>query len=747
MANVTGAVRAWAVVAILLASPNFPSVVAQVYQPQVLDFNFPGEGVVEVTADVIVGTLKIKASVGTQQLQSFESYIAGTLAAVCPTLTRVIVKAFQVIESYRNVDIDLHTEYFLQPSNRDSAQCKKGLVDSAAFRQLLAWRITSDGTAGPGWDAMTWTVAFTDPVVRRITIRYPERLPRPALSTTPPGPLDPYAGRGFSFGGGGRPNPNGTGVHDPKCNYAMSACVCATTTSCGWLPWEGTFRCIGLGGPLTSISCADCALQNRCSRNQVQTCDLNREPCTCATSTNDCRWDLSTMSCVPKNGVSTPCTACSRQDHCDSPQVRTVDPGQNSKFGVSSRRQLTITFDRFVTLQSVMEGVTFRCTGDSRPTVVSPSLLTIASQVLTIQVASFPRATEAACHLALGEGVVRDNSGLNFRGTEANWYAFRLQDTMPPTLDDFSPPNGAEGIVPGISTTLVFSEPIVLDTSCEVSLMSRGVDVASFSLASTSVTLDRERKRLTIALGTKVENSRAYSLRLPSGCAADDTGNAHLGLSEGVYIFHTQIDTFNAPTSEDQWKIILGAALGGVAGLVILVSCTILWCRIRSARQDFATRLAESATKARRWSTSSMDGIWTEFSNYRPRRFSFDSFAMSGWSGKGKPAAEGGETRQPPRPPGSKSSNADRKVHPDPTFVAAKPMKDEARPDSQSTRPGTSLSGVSRGNLSSISGMTGSRVGTPQPNTLRVHALHGSRAAAEIDNVPNPPAAQPPMMR
>jgi len=324
-----------------------------------------------------------------------------------------------------------------------------------------------------------------------------------------------------------------------------------------------------------------------------------------------------------------------------------------------------VTFDRYVTLQSVMDGVTYQCEGSQRPSFVAPSLLAISGKALTIEVAAIPQESEASCDLALGEGVVRDMGNLNFRGTTANWFPFRLQDTVPPTVAEFKPANGAADVTPGTSAELVFNEPVMLTLSCEVSLYSRGILVTTFPLNSPLVILEpEERKSLTVAIGPHLENSQTYYLKLPSGCTRDDAGNNFRGLGEGVYMFHTQTNSFSRPLPEDDWKIILGVVLGGVAVLVVLISCTVLCVRMRSARQNFAVRLAEQASKARRWSASSLDGIWTEFANYRARRFSFDTFAMTGWGG-GKRKTSVGSTED------TTGSDNLRKVHPEDIAVVS----------------------------------------------------------------------------
>mmetsp|Transcript_54267 Transcript_54267/g.168309 ORF Transcript_54267/g.168309 Transcript_54267/m.168309 type:complete len:715 (+) Transcript_54267:59-2203(+) len=713
MAFVGGHLRVLLAAAALFLAGVLPApVTAQLFDPQVLDFHYPSDTPVELTADVIQGNIALEAKVQTQKLNQLGDYLGATLASVCPTLVKVIVRMYQDIQSFQSASIHLRTLYWLLPSNRDSSQCKTGLTDPAGFKQLLAWRINSDGTNGPGWDAMSWTLTFTPAaIVRRRTVRYPDRLPIPLLSTTPPGPLDPYPNQGLIDPGFNSGPNNGTGINDPNCRYAASACVCATTTSCAWLPYQGSSRCIGLGGPPTSISCQDCGVQDQCSRSQSQACDLSREPCPCAESPHQCRWDLSTMSCIPKNGMPTPCTVCSRQAHCDSPQIQTVSPAQNSVFGVSASREITITFDRRVSMQMVMDPVTFQCVGDQQLTTVTQDLLSVQDKVFTIRVASFPRAAQASCELALGEGVVRDQAGLNFRGTAANWYAFRLQDTIAPLLVDFAPANGAENIdLSNAAVTLVFNEPVQLTSSCVVSLSERSIALATFQLNSAAVSLDADRKRLTVALGDTLTYSKTYSVTLPRDCARDDTGNPYLGLSEGVYIFHTQSETYNKPVEEDSMNLIIGIAIGSAAGAVLLVSALVLWCRMRGAKSEFATRLQESATMARRWSAASLDGLWTEFS--KPRRFSFDAFAMSGWGG-GK-----SQTAEPPRP-----ESDHRKVHPDPTLVTAQGPGVPRSP----SRPGTSE-------------------GAPQPSTLRTHAFQGPRVAADTNYAPRPPLARPPTL-
>jgi len=577
--------------------------------------------------------------------------------------------------------------------------------------------------------------------------------------------LDPFSGSSFNWGGLSDGSGNGTGVNDPNCNYAKSACICATTTSCAWLPYQGSHRCIGLSGPLTDISCDDCALQGKCARNQAQACDLNREPCTCALSSNICRWDLSTMSCIPQNGVSTPCTVCSRQDHCDSPTVRSVTPAAGSRFGVGDFRDVRVTFDRTVSLQSVMEGVTIQCQGDLQPTSVTQNLLSVQGEVLRIEVASIPVESEAGCDLALGEGVVRDGSGLNFKGTSAGWYAFRLLDTIAPLLNDFTPRNGAEDVAPGASATMVFNEPVRLRTPCEVSLFERSTLVTSFQLDSVDVALQEDQRTMTVDVGPFLEYSRTYSLRLPEGCATDTTGNLFQGLGEGVYMFHTQIESYNRSPEEDPLKIILGIALGAAAGLVILVSCCVVWCRMRGEKKRFDQRLAETAKQPRRWSVGSLEGVWSELSQYRPRRFSMDGWAMQGMS----------KTVPPDEELAAKSNT--RKVHPDPTLVTAQAARSPtSRPgtgDSKSTRaptviesrpttsgsmgprasaagdarPSTSGSGARASAAGELRPST-SGSGAPQRSTVRVSTAQGPRssAVAEGNLGPRPPLARPPSL-
>lgn len=721
---------------------------AQLFDPLVLDFTYFGDVRTEIPlADVIKGFVKIRAPLPTEEIKTLEMYLADNLAGICPTRVRVICRVYQEVESFQQVQINLLGLYFILPITRDDLSCAKGLTQVENFQRLLSWRVSVDSVEGPGWNVETWRMELEPAEVQQRPILYPKRLPPPVLSPKPPGPL---VYENENFGGYGSDSGNATGPNDPKCKFAGSACVCATTAQCAWTIYDGGYACIGIKSA-TNIDCQDCPLQDGCSQTQGQACQLLREPCTCATSANDCRWDLSTMSCIPANGATTTCSICSRQAHCDAPKVAKVNPGSGSKFGVNFARRVTVTFDRPVEFQQLSDGVQFHCRGQDRPQSISHSLVTVQEKVLTVNIVDVPSEEEALCNLTLSEGVVRDSAGIPFRGTKANWYIFRLADTVGPRIVKYAPENGAEDIAPGVATMLVFNEPVNPVPACSVTLFQRNIELTSFDLSSSDVVFDAERRRLTVAVGEHIQNGQTYSLRLPPGCIKDDANNEFDGLNEGVYIFHTQTETFEAPEEEEFFTQTMYYSVGGVAGLIILICCCVLICRMRRANQTLSDQLKEQVVRVRRWSVSSVDGVWTEASHAarRVRRFSIDAFAMTG------------ESKTTPDDTIPVQSNS-RRVHPElntisgtrstssntmapPPVVMAQPPRSQPTVllSTQSSRVGTPSSGMRPSPRSSPrpSPRPSPDWGAPHPAMLERHqTLPGPRVAADAGERKRPPS-------
>jgi len=673
---------------------------AQLYNPAVLDFTtFVGDVRVELLADVIRGFVNLEAPIPTDKIKDLEPYVASTLADICDTMVNVIVRIYQEIDTFQEVRISLKAMYYLLPADRDSEACAKGLQPdgSDTFKQLLAWRIKVDPVNSPGWDAEEWGMAIEPAVVERRQVKYPERLPRPVLSATPPGPLDYFLPPDNGLGGGGDGNGGGnfSAEDDPRCKWATSACVCATTQSCTWAFFQGSFRCMGSPLP-TDIPCTKCNLQSGCDLSQTEACFLQKEPCSCALSASLCRWDLSTMTCVPAQGLGTSCSVCSQQVTCDPPELESVLPASGSTFGATFNRQVTVTFDRPVRLEKLADGVLYQCTDAPEQTSVPSNSLALQDKVLTVQIADVPRETAASCSLALAEGVVKDDDDQSFLGTGDNWYTFFLQDTIGPRPIDYSPTNGAEDIVPGVPAILVFNEPISVKPSCEVTLYATGIAVHRFILGSSAVTFSQDRQEMMVALGDHVKRSETYSLRLPPECVKDDSGNWYDGLPEGVYIFHTESERFTVDESKEPFSVIVIGAASAAAVMVLLITCTVVLCRFRGARQAFASRLHAQESRMRRWSSSSLEGVWNEFSHQatRARRFSLETFAITGGTG-------------------------DRKVRPESetktAAVAVRPAVEMLPPRSQAIATSPSA---------------------PQPTVLKYHPSQGLRSAADAGRSP-----------
>uniref|UniRef100_A0A7S4R3R9 SbsA Ig-like domain-containing protein n=1 Tax=Alexandrium monilatum TaxID=311494 RepID=A0A7S4R3R9_9DINO len=740
---------------LLILGVQPPLAAAQVFDPSALDFHNLGEPFRELDADVVYGQIAIQGSIETGKLGLLGSYIGNTVAGMCPTKVKVIARVYQDIKTIKQPTITLQAEFYTIPTNRNSFECQNGFYDHEGFKQLLHVRVKIDGDTAPAWDPKSWRLELKpEPILQNRLVRWPTRLPKPAATIGPGGGgvLNPGADKYAAAYAGPNAGPaDGTGVLDPNCRSASSACVCATRTSCAWRMYEGSYRCIGLGGPATSISCDDCGLQSHCSRDQAQACDLHRDPCECALSTFQCRWDLSSMSCIPKGGQETDCTICSRQDNCDSPQVSAVWPAKGSRFGVSAKRAVTITFDRNVILQPVMNGVSFLCTGDVRPSAVPRSLVAVRDKVLTIELSRIPRMVQADCEMALAEGAVADASGLNFRGTAADWYAFKIQDTSAPVVVDYDPRNAAQNLLPaGLSATMVFNEPISRTMTCEVTLTERGLGVATFRMDSSAITLDRERKRLTVDLDGSVRYGMTYSLVLPAGCVRDSTGNRFQGLGEGVYILSTKVPTFTRALEQDSVKVILGACLGAAGALICLVAFIVLSCRVRGIKSNFADRIQQTASRARRFSQSSMDGLWTEFS--RPRRFSFDAYAMTGWGSKTAAPADPEQAARPAIPeikvveyvkPGV------AKVHPEDMSQNQLALVQQASRSTSGTgtpegrtawSPRRPRSGsASPRPLGDGRSPRSSPQGSPRPNMSALQMQQGPRTAGDANGGPHPP--------
>lgn len=194
------------------------------------------------------------------------------------------------------------------------------------------------------------------------------------------------------------------------------------------------------------------------------------------------------------------------------------------------------------------------------------------------------------CTLAIGYGVVVDNSDVPFTGLAAGLYDFKLGDTVEPQLVAFQPKNGKSDVAPGNAVTFTFDEELVILSGQRVITLYEADDetegaVAGFEISSPNVAVSFQA--ITVDLSKFTLANHMYSVELPQDAISDTSGNVFPGLPAGSYRFRTSGNAIIEAEAVAGLEQHFPLMMAGAGGLLLALAGLVLWrlCRLRSIQQ------------------------------------------------------------------------------------------------------------------------------------------------------------------
>ena len=153
--------------------------------------------------------------------------------------------------------------------------------------------------------------------------------------------------------------------------------------------------------------------------------------------------------------------------------------------------------------------------------------------------------------LALNSGTIKSDSGVDATRT---YYALAADDdykvdTVAPTVQRFSPANGAKNVAVTENLVLTFSESVVAKSG-NITLYKKSdtTKVETFDVAtSTRVRIASSGKGVTIDPAADLGSEAGYYVKIDSGAFTDTAGNAYAGISDNAIWSFTSAN-INAPT-------------------------------------------------------------------------------------------------------------------------------------------------------------------------------------------------------
>lgn len=371
------------------------------------------------------------------------------------------------------------------------------------------------------------------------------------------------------------------------CSLAEDACACASY-GCAWAQAADgggiCFSVAGYEGVQNHVDCFLCPTQEFCPDAG---CMKVPEPCACA-AMDDCRWD-SSIGCVARVSVGTPCSACQLQAGCQGlgfdtfPSVLRYypEPGGTHTDGLLT---VKLFFDVAMAWCNGQYLPRFWCEGSATEHDIPRSSVVIAGSTVVFdmsEVMKFDFTTERTCGLVVeSASFCEEQEELPFPGIERGAYAFRLMDNVVPRVADFEPQNGGLSVPIDGTIRIKFSEPIALgpsSSSLEVTLISLDEDrsgtfvrgTVAFPIAPPDVVVDG--LWLEVKLTGRIKSGILYSLVLPDGAVVDLYGNVFLGLPAEAYKFRagSQVSSGTSGSGDDYPAAVLFSVIA--AGIVVMV--------------------------------------------------------------------------------------------------------------------------------------------------------------------------------
>jgi len=539
-----------------------------------------------IEADVVFGYIKLHGLSNIPGLiPDIGVSVQATLAEVCLSPFELTGSLVQDIQTFNQVPFSVELTFWMLPHptamRPEGCQAKFGpmLDDPSEFMQLLTWRVANYEST-KDVNTYAWEAQLFEPWIYSYRVQYPTRHPDPPIPVSPlatttvaPGSVpDAEEGRTLPpVEAECVPNcptqkPGWTSSYHrrrsmasllPKCSSASSGCICAAVGKCKWSPTNTGGMTCNASTVADAVSCESCALQTRCPVDPARLCELEASPCSCVASSGDCKWDVQTNVCKERLDGETPCSACTRQPHCDQISVVSIFPDRLDRSDIRSvipeisglQREIRVKFDRDIVRTSLPGAVVFQCQLLDQTVVVPKEALSIKDDTLIINVHSVRNQRMIKCDLVIYEGAIADKYGIQFlgmmRGDEQNGFLFWLGDTLGPQIDSYEPQNSDTGIPLDASVTMMFDESIKVAESFEVSLLALGqgsgddTDKVVLTIKAEDGRLTVEDKKITISVSPLLQRDVSYSLRIPRGALFDTLDNEFDGLPGGEYYFRT----------------------------------------------------------------------------------------------------------------------------------------------------------------------------------------------------------------
>eukprot|EP00927_Polykrikos_kofoidii_P042837 TRINITY_DN36885_c0_g1_i1.p1 TRINITY_DN36885_c0_g1~~TRINITY_DN36885_c0_g1_i1.p1 ORF type:complete len:672 (+),score=80.16 TRINITY_DN36885_c0_g1_i1:105-2120(+) len=402
----------------------------------------------------------------------------------------------------------------------------------------------------------------------------------------------------------------------PTCETAVTACACAAVDGCAWATnAAGGGNCFFFGyhSGLQLIDCFACESQSFCGDSA---CGPIREPCTCAVSSFDCRWDSAASSCVSRGSGSTSCAACPILNSCVEKKPEIVEQfPQNG--GRQEGESLVVRFvfsTRMAWCRTSGAVVSFWCDGVARSIEVPRSRVMLDGTVLIVYAteamgsASF-RLSRVCGLVVFADMLCSEKNALLFPGIRRGDYKFMLADRVPPEVVSFEPPPGNPKIQLGGAVTLTFSEDILLGPAIPGGTLTMLDQDQSGTFSSESIDLELrppqvsvEGRLLRIVLSEGVRVGRLYSLALPSGAVTDKAGNACAALSANEYSFRVTPKALRAnanDSSSDPSVVVVALVIGFAVMVFIAIAVLMRYLYVKSMDWQ-SLKAQERGTQAER---------------------------------------------------------------------------------------------------------------------------------------------------
>lgn len=394
------------------------------------------------------------------------------------------------------------------------------------------------------------------------------------------------------------------------CSWIRDACICATVTTCSWLPdGDGIRHCVQVASPPSQTQrCDSCPTLPECPSDPVKECPLALSICACSLMSAGCNWTLEGGECfAPSSGpVGVPCAMCPfAVESCPMPRVISITPYFGTDLGSDSGYDINLTFDQSVRNPNVLDAVQgdmqIGCSldegqflpanaPDSRRAnfviqVPSNKRLMLSDRMVQIPLGSEQFWSRYVCMLNISRGAM---IGVNesVPSLEKMKHVVFIRDNVPPIPVQFSPGMAEANVALDTSVAIItINEPWwILNAEAELWRLKENSGPEEYELVRKlqmeKTSTDSSVEELRIPLGTEtLAPDAVLSIKIPTGALVDRAGNHFVGIQVGDWAFRTTVAVGLVQSQSE--GLSAGEITGIVLGCVALVSIAILCIAIQ----------------------------------------------------------------------------------------------------------------------------------------------------------------------